>query len=101
LSDSIWVYEVAGIEPSARTHGISDPRIRYVVAHWVAIIDEPALGPDDDDVMVFLGHDRTGNALEVGAVIEVADGERPQVRVMHAMKMRAKYRAAYRSVLDR
>jgi hypothetical protein len=101
LSDSVGTYEVGGIEPSARTRGVGDSRIHYVVAHWVAIIDGPAQAPDDDDVMVFLGRDEEGNPLEVGAVLEVPDLKHPQVRVMHAMKMRRQYSEAYTSGFDR
>lgn len=51
--------------------------------------------PEDDDLVLFLGLDPDGVALEVMA-IELDDG----LLVIHAMKLRPKYREAFRQVME-
>jgi len=75
---------------SATKHRISRERSRHVVLTAETIIARPA--PQDSPVvdrrLVFLGDDQNGVTLEVVA-IETDDG----VLVIHAMKIRAKYRS--------
>ena len=76
---------------SARRHGISDERIRYVVEHC----REPLYPPSDDaqtaDFVLFLGPDGQANLLEVMGA-QLADGG---VRVFHAMKLRRRHLGIY------
>ncbi len=75
---------------SAFRHGISRERIEYVVDHCGLVFDEaaPADSRIPDDRSVFLGDDANGVALEV-AGIELDSGD---LLIIHAMKLRAKYR---------
>jgi hypothetical protein len=74
---------------SAAKHRISHERIAHVVKTTDAIIREPAPedSPLDDDRIVFLGPDQNDVLLEVVA-IETDQG----LLIIHAMKMRGKYR---------
>lgn len=69
------------IHPSARKHGISDGDILHAVKNALAIGDRA------DRRRLYLGPSRSGALLEVVAVLDADDSE----RVIHAMKMRAKY----------
>jgi hypothetical protein len=60
----------------------------YVIEH--AYVVEVQVRGDLRDVLMHLGDDQTGRALEVGVVEE---GDR--LVVVHAMDMRPKYRAVY------
>ena len=71
---------------SAHKHGISRERTVYVIEHCGL----PYEGPDGDAVL-FLGEDWNGVPLETGA-IELDDGD---LLVIHAMKLRRKYRGRY------
>ena len=66
---------------SARRHGITDEDILHAVEHALAV------GEQDDSKVLYLGPDRAGNMLEIGAVAR-DDGSEV---VIHAMRMRAKY----------
>ena len=81
--------------PSAFRHGISQERIRHVVAHCSGPIYPPAGATVGPDVVLFLGPDQHGNDLEI-AGLDIGDG---RVRVIHAMPMRAKYRAQYQRLM--
>jgi hypothetical protein len=74
---------------SAAKHRISHERSGHVVKTTDTIIREPAPedSPLDDDRIVFLGPDQNGVLLEVMA-IETDQG----LLIIHAMKMRRKYR---------
>ncbi len=78
---------------SATKHRVSRERSRHVVLTAETIIAESA--PEDSPVpdrrLVFLGDDQNGVTLEVVA-IETDDG----VLVIHAMKIRAKYRPYFK-----
>lgn len=50
----------------------------------------------DEDLVIFLGPDLNGVPLEVMGV-ELADGN---LVVVHAMKLRPKYRDAYQQVME-
>lgn len=52
--------------------------------------------PGDEDLVIYLGFDPAGVALEVMAV-ELEDA----LLVIHAMKLRAKYQDAFEEVLGR
>jgi hypothetical protein len=80
---------------SAGRHGIGEDRIRYVITHAPVVLFPT---PDDDgepDRILFLGPDRQGSLLEVVA-LELAPGD---LLVIHAMRMRRKYRDHYLMVL--
>ena len=74
---------------SATKHRISRARSAYVVRTATSILSQPAPGdsPAKSDRLIFLGRDETGTLLEVMA-IETDRG----VLVIHAMRMRARYR---------
>ena len=73
---------------SAWKHRIDRARARFVVEHCVRPL-YPA--SEDDDMVLFLGPDANGVPLEVVAV-ERADGGWV---VIHAMRLRPRYAAAY------
>lgn len=77
---------------SASRHGISRARATDVVA--TCPLPLYSLEPEDEDRVMFLGVDSNGVALEVMA-IELEDA----MLVIHAMKLRPKYRAAFREVM--
>jgi hypothetical protein len=79
---------------SASQHGVSHDRCRYVVEHCACPLYP--LDPNDEDLIVFLGPDRHGIALEVMG-IELADGD---LLVIHAMKLRRRYLDDYARVLE-
>ena len=73
---------------SAHRHGISHQRAVYVIEHCGL----PYEGLEKDgDAVLFLGDDWNGVPLEIGA-IELDDGD---LLVIHAMKLRRKYRGRY------
>lgn len=80
--------------PSAERHGISPDRARYVVEHCPAPLYSPE--PDEEDLVIFLGPDAHGVPLEVMG-IELADGD---LLVIHAMRLRQKYRDAFERVME-
>jgi hypothetical protein len=73
---------------SASKHGITHERSWYVVKHCVRPLYPASEG---DDLVLFLGPDANGVPLEVVAV-DQADGG---CVVIHAMRLRPKYAAAY------
>jgi uncharacterized DUF497 family protein len=84
------------IAPSARKHGVKDDQIRFVIDHCGLAFDQPV--PDDAPGrhrLVFLGDDEHGVALEVVAV----DNDEGELRVIHAMKLRAKYQREYEEAI--
>jgi hypothetical protein len=73
---------------SAHKHGISHERAAYVIQHCGL----PYEGLEQlGDAVLFFGDDWNGVAVEVGA-IELDDGD---LLVIHAMKLRRKYRKLY------
>ena len=81
------------ITPTARKHGITDAQIRTVVQHTGLVFDEPPpYDFTDPDRLLFLGDDQHGTALEVLGLLE-EDGE--LLLVIHAMRLRRRYRALY------
>ena len=72
--------------PSAGRHGISHERSAHVIEHCGLPFDDVA----GEGVVLYLGDDWNQVALEVGAVM---DGE--DVIVIHAMKLREKFRELY------
>lgn len=84
---------------SAFKHGISEARSRYVIEHAFGIFDVPASDDLSVDRFLYLGDDANGVALEVVvAEVQTDDGEW-QTLVIHAMPMRAAYRALYEEAL--
>ncbi|GAC1340785.1 MAG: hypothetical protein NVSMB29_10180 [Candidatus Dormibacteria bacterium] len=82
---------------SASKHRISRDRATYVIDRCGLMYSQPPpdRDPDDNDErLVFLGDDWNGVALEVMA-IEAPDGD---LLVIHAQKLRPKYRNAYERV---
>lgn len=76
---------------SASRHGISHERVRHAINHCPCPLYQADSRPDDEDLVVFLGPDSRGIPLEVVA-IEQASGA---LLVIHAMRLRRKYAAAY------
>ncbi len=69
------------IDPSARKHGVTDEDMVHAFRnHW------KAYETDDPDVTMFIGPAASGEALEVGVVVD-DDG----VAVIHAMRARPKF----------
>ena len=93
----LWSYALAiRILDSAHKHGITDTRIRFVIEHCgLAFIEPPPDDPTEPDRMLILGDDQGGIPLEVLAV-EDAGGD---LVVIHAMKMRRRYRRQYEEAL--
>lgn len=79
---------------SASRHGISHERSRHVVSHCAC----PLYGfdPADADVVAFLGPDANGIPLEVFGI----ELESDDILVIHAMKLRGRYRADYARVME-
>lgn len=78
---------------SATKHGISKPRIRYVVEHCGSPFVMPPEQPDRPyERLLFLGDDQDGTALEVMAV-ELLDNS---LYVIHAMELRPRFNKRYR-----
>lgn len=83
---------------SATKHRISRRRIRHVLEHCLAILEEdPATGGQPrprETRLVFLGEDPSGGALEVIAV----ETDQENLMVIHAMDLRSRYRSTYEEV---
>ena len=80
---------------SASRHGIGENRARHVIEGCPDPIYPPLAGSDKSDRVLFLGPDEHGVPLEVLAV-ELASGE---LLVIHAMRLRRKYRHDYETVM--
>lgn len=80
--------------PSSTKHGITPERSRWVIDHCRCPLYSS--GPEEADQVLFLGPDMNGVPLEVLA-IELADGD---LLVIHAMRMRQKYRDAFAEVME-
>jgi uncharacterized DUF497 family protein len=70
------------VHESARKHGVDDEDIEHAVQNAMAIDDQ------DDDTRLYLGPARNAELLEVVTIIRDDESE----LVIHAMKMRSKYR---------
>jgi hypothetical protein len=70
------------IHPSARKHGVDDGDIDHAVENAMSMDDQ------DDDTRLYLGPARDAELLEIVTVLR-GDGSE---LVIHAMKMRPKYR---------
>lgn len=70
------------IHSSARKHGVADEDIEHAIDNVMSIDDQ------DDDTRLYLGPARNADLLEVVTVIRDDGSE----LVIHAMKMRPKYR---------
>lgn len=75
---------------SARKHRVAASRARYVLAHPYVIVPVPPKEGVRDEMLMHLGDDHTGRALEVG--VFPVDGV---VLVAHVMDLRAKFRPLY------
>lgn len=71
------------IHPSARKHGVADEDIKHAVDNSMSIDDQ------DDDTRLYLGPARNADLLEIAAIVRDDESE----LVIHAMKMRSKYRS--------
>ena len=74
---------------SARKHRVGKARAEHVLEHPYTVL--PQKRSDRPDLLMFLGDDDTGRALEVGA-IEIGED---RLLVVHVMDLRRKFRAAY------
>jgi hypothetical protein len=70
------------IHSSARKHGAADEDIEHVIDNVMSIDDQ------DDDTRLYLGPARNADLLEVVTIVRDDGSE----LVIHAMKMRPKYR---------
>jgi hypothetical protein len=73
---------VMEIHPAARRHGVADEDIRHAATNAIAVDDQ------DDDTKLYLGPARDAAMLEIVTIVR-DDGTE---LVIHAMKMRPKYR---------
>jgi len=71
----------------------SSTQIEYIVGHCGLVFDETSPIDSDipDDRSLFLGDDANGVAIEVAAL----DLESGDLVIVHAMKLRARYRTQY------
>ena len=67
------------ITEGARRHGVADEDMPHACRHAIIVHQE-------DDLVMYVGADQSGNPLEVGVV---AEGKR--FKIIHAMPARAKY----------
>jgi hypothetical protein len=74
------------IHPSARKHGLTDPDIRHAATQF--LISYPLTDNDGPRRELRLGVDQAGNLLEI-VVLLLDDGHE---LIIHAMRMRPKYR---------
>ncbi len=74
---------------SARKHRVGQARAVHVIEQPYAVL--PQSRPELPDLLMFLGDDDTGRALEVGAV-EIGED---RLLVIHVMDLREKYRGPY------
>jgi hypothetical protein len=70
------------IHSSARKHGVGDEDIEHAIENAMSVDDQ------DDDTRLYLGPARSTELLEVLTIVRDGESE----LVIHAMKMRAKYR---------
>jgi len=75
------------LHPSARKHGVPDQDIRHAATHFLIAypLTDSDSGPQRE---LRLGPDRAGNLLEI-VILLLDDG---RTLVIHAMRMRPKYR---------
>lgn len=93
MSDTIGGHDLRiRFKQSASWHGTGTNRAAHVVRNCPLPLYSPE--PGEEDVAIFLGLDPNGVALEVMAV-ELDDA----LVVVHAMKLRPKYRDAFRRVM--
>lgn len=78
------------IRPSARRHGIGEERMLYVVRTCPMPLDHPV----DNGQVMYLGPDQRGVPLEVTAL----EDDNGQLVIIHAMRLRPSYPAAYEEV---
>lgn len=75
---------------AAPKHKIGKSRVKYVIDNPFVAFRITAPDAHPDDRTLYLGDDGTGRALEV-LTVPIEDGE----LVIHAMDLRARYRAVY------
>jgi hypothetical protein len=80
---------------AARKHKIGKARIAYVIDNPVVTFTIAAPDGDSDNRTLYLGDDHTGRALEI-LTVPIEGGE----LVIHAMDLRAKYRAVYEAAKE-
>ena len=83
---------------SALKHGIKADQIAFVVEHCGFVFDEeaPAGSDIEDDRSLYLGDDVNGVAIEVAGL----DLESGDMVVIHAMKLRRRFRAQYAQAIE-
>jgi len=84
---------------ASRCHGIARHSARFVVEHCGLVYIQPAPPHSavPDPLLVFLGDDEEGRAVEViGVEMEVDANGEDHLRVIHAMALREKYRGQYK-----
>ncbi|MGH3545008.1 MAG: hypothetical protein ACRDPW_03670, partial [Mycobacteriales bacterium] len=74
---------------AARKHKIGKARVVYVMCNSY-VVAELSGPPDGEQRYLFLGDDHTGRAIEV-----VAIEQNNQWLILHAMDLRAKFKAIY------
>ncbi len=84
---------------SALKHGITEAQIRYVIEHWQPPFPVQSARDSTIEVLLFVGDDNRGRALEVVAVEEQDPQGAWDLLVFHAMRLRPTYRQYYEEVL--
>ncbi len=79
------------IRPSALKHGINAERMIHVVTTCPMPLDHP----QGSGQVIFLGLDQRGVPLEVTGFQD----DNGHLTIIHAMRLRPSYRAAYREVM--
>ena len=78
--------------PAAGNHGINNAQIRFVISHCgLACVQAPPDDQTEPDRVLVLGDDPGGNPTEILAI----EDDRGDLVVIHAMKMRRRYRGQY------
>ena len=80
------------IRPSALKHGISAERMIHVVDTTCPM---PLDHPDGNGQVIFLGPDQRGVPLEVTGFQD----DNGHLTILHAMRLRPSYKAAYEEVM--
>lgn len=76
---------------SARKHRVAAGRARYVLEHPYVVVPVAPKESGRDTMLMHLGDDDTGRALEVGAF----ELDEHTLLVAHVMDLRAKFRPLY------
>jgi uncharacterized DUF497 family protein len=81
---------------TARKHGITNLQIRFAISHCgLTFVQSPSDDLTEPDRVLVLGDDHAGVPIEILAIEDDSGG----LVVIHAMKMRRRYRRQYEEAL--